>query len=120
MSTTISAIALSAALLSTGSHADGCAKLNDLARSTFTASGAVLTAASALRAAGVMALKHSSGAWIVAGANGSYLPGTLGVTGAVVATLTHPLTLTVAGAALVVGGSAVVACNLAYSDRPPS
>lgn len=78
------------------------------AGSVGSAGAAVLMLGGGLRGAGIMALRHSSGAMIAA-AGGSYLPRTIGIVGASVAFLTSPITLVPAGIVTALAGSVILA-----------
>ena len=93
------------------SHAGVCQQIDRIAAGIAAAPGTALTLGGGLKAAGIIALPHSSGAMIAAASTGTYLPGTLGVIGSSVAFLTNPITLTAAGVTIIATGGVMLACR---------
>ena len=79
--------------------------------------GVGVAAGIGLKAAGVTALAHSSGAAIAATASTGYLAGTLGAVGAVTGVITAPATLIVGGVALAAGGGTIAYCRYAKDEK---
>ncbi len=111
-----SAIALSLALFSLPSLANaGICEYADTtyAKVTTGVAGVGVAAGVGLKAAGVTALAHSSGAAIAATASSGYLAGTLGAVGAVAGVITAPATLIIGGAAVAAAGGTIAYCRYA-------
>ena len=112
----LSAVALSMALLSfpTLANADICEYADTTyAKITTGVAGVGVAAGVGLKAAGVTALAHSSGAAIAATASTGYLAGTLGAVGAVAGVITAPATLIIGGVAVAAAGGTIAYCRYA-------
>ncbi len=83
---------------------------------TTSIAGASLAASATLKAAGVTAVAHSSGAAIVSTASGGYVAGTLGMIGVATGVITAPVTLIIGGVALGATGGTLAYCRYAQDD----
>lgn len=93
-------------------HAGWCDRLQGVGGRLAGATATLATTlGGALKAAGVSAVAHSSGAMIASTASGGYVAGTLGAIGTATAVMTAPVTIAAGGTALVVGGAAVLYCR---------
>ena len=83
---------------------------NTSSRVAFTLTTASAVAGGGLKAAGVSAVVHSSGATILTASSG-YVGGTIGVIGTVGSVLASPVTLVLGGLTLIGAGGVYVYCN---------
>lgn len=105
-------VAVVMSIAATTASADVCKTVNGAAK----AAAAGVATESALAAAPVTAVAHSSGALILTGTSG-YLANTLGFVAGVWAVATAPVTIAVTTGALVVGAGLVAVCHFEGEDR---
>lgn len=103
----------------TATHAGFCEYADTTyAKVTTSVAGAGIATGVGLKAFGVTALAHSSGAAIAATASGGYLAGTLGAVGAVTGFVTAPATLIIGGVAITTAGGAIAYCHYKNNGKP--
>ncbi len=88
---------------------------NAVGIATATGSGVVAAAGGIASALGWGAVAHSSGA-AIATASGSYVAGTLGVGGTVLAVVTAPATIAAATATAVAAGGTIAYCHFKHPE----